>query len=469
MIRLAVIADDITGAADTAVQFSRKGIRTIVVSPSRWPENAGGTPPASAGPADLRCIATRPEELFRSANGYDVVVINTQSRYLSPTEASGRVAAVTGAAKSANVPMLYKKTDSTLRGNIAAELDAARVSFGWRTIAYIPAFPRAGRIVRGSILYVGGKPISETVYGADSAGTAQSDNIVEMLENQGISARGVSPDRTSGRSPAADQSRDFEGIIVFDASTDSQLERISSLLAAEHRLGLTAGPAGFAEVLASRLSESIEGDTSSGSSYAAPSVSRTGRPADSHEGAGNGPRTANGSNRPVLIVSGSVTDVALKQIDNARCLGFAAYSVTNPDWTIESIVTGAIRDLRDNRDVLIRTVSSRSELRGFDDGSARSEILARLSESAMQIIGAAEIGTLALFGGETAYAVLTGLRCECFVPISEIAPGVALVEPGDCRPDPSPGVGLPRSVVLKSGGHGPADIARLIKTTIDGG
>jgi D-threonate/D-erythronate kinase len=38
MVKLLILADDFTGALDTGVQFSGKGIRTQVVVSSRWVE-----------------------------------------------------------------------------------------------------------------------------------------------------------------------------------------------------------------------------------------------------------------------------------------------------------------------------------------------------------------------------------------------------------------------------------------------
>ena len=58
--------------------------------------------------------------------------------------------------------LIYKKTDSTLRGNIAAELRALADLFPTWRIGYAPAYPALGRTVKNGVLYVDDVPVSET-------------------------------------------------------------------------------------------------------------------------------------------------------------------------------------------------------------------------------------------------------------------------------------------------------------------
>ena len=97
-VQLGIIADDLTGANDTGVQFARFGARTIV-------------------PLDLHDLAS----LRRRA---DVLVLSTDSRGESPAVAAHRAKVAAQALKRARVPAVYKKIDSTFRGNIGAELAA---------------------------------------------------------------------------------------------------------------------------------------------------------------------------------------------------------------------------------------------------------------------------------------------------------------------------------------------------------
>lgn len=116
--RLAIIADDLTGAADTAAPFAARGARVgVALSPS----------------AVTDALARRP----------DVLAVCTDSREIGPDEARARVAAVV-AALPAGI-RVFKKVDSRLKGNIAAEMQA--LHFDRALVA--PAIPAFGRIAAG--------------------------------------------------------------------------------------------------------------------------------------------------------------------------------------------------------------------------------------------------------------------------------------------------------------------------------
>ena len=131
-MRAAVIADDLTGAADAGAQLARAGYRTGVAF---W---GAPVPPAP----DL-----------------DAVVVDTDSRELAPAEAAERAAAAAGALSRA--PLLLKKVDSTLRGPIGPEVRAALQASGRARVVFAPAFPALGRITRGGVQYVDGQPLTD--------------------------------------------------------------------------------------------------------------------------------------------------------------------------------------------------------------------------------------------------------------------------------------------------------------------
>jgi D-threonate/D-erythronate kinase len=128
----AIIADDLTGAADTGVQFAHAGYNTAVVF-------RGEPVPA--------------EDL-------DAVVFDTDSRTRRPGLAARYVAEAGRAARPA--PLVYKKFDSTLRGSVAAELSAALETTRRRRAVVAPAFPAAGRTTEGGTQLVHGVPVHET-------------------------------------------------------------------------------------------------------------------------------------------------------------------------------------------------------------------------------------------------------------------------------------------------------------------
>src|SRR5918999_1963460 len=132
-MRVAIIADDLTGAADTGVQLARAGYRTAVAF------RGAPIPPS--------------EDL-------DAVALDTDSRAMPPGFAAKRVISASRAVRDA--PILYKKLDSTLRGPVAAELAAALEASGRDRAVVAPAFPAAGRTTADGVQLVRGVPVHET-------------------------------------------------------------------------------------------------------------------------------------------------------------------------------------------------------------------------------------------------------------------------------------------------------------------
>jgi uncharacterized protein YgbK (DUF1537 family) len=117
MVELAIIADDLTGALDAAAPFATRGIGTVVaLSPDALP----------------RALEARPR----------IVGVSTDSRETAPEAANAAVRAAL-AHLPAGTP-IFKKVDSRLKGNVAAELDA----IAHHHSLVVPAIPAFGRITR---------------------------------------------------------------------------------------------------------------------------------------------------------------------------------------------------------------------------------------------------------------------------------------------------------------------------------
>ena len=114
MPKVLIIADDLTGALDAAAQFANQNIPSYV---------------AASADCDL---AARFGE-------FDVVSVNAESRHLRPEQAAAVVRELAERGQQAGVEYSYKKTDSTLRGNLGAELNALRVAVGHGRLAFVPA------------------------------------------------------------------------------------------------------------------------------------------------------------------------------------------------------------------------------------------------------------------------------------------------------------------------------------------
>lgn len=151
-----VIADDFTGANDTGVQFCNKQAAVNVAL--NWQSKSN------------------------SAQA-DVIVVNTDSRAINTQQAAERVSAVVTAYQTTTLT-IYKKTDSTLRGNVGVELEAALNASGRQAIFFCPALPNAGRTVRNGICYLAGTPLTETEFATDPKTPIGSSRVSDILASQ---------------------------------------------------------------------------------------------------------------------------------------------------------------------------------------------------------------------------------------------------------------------------------------------
>ncbi len=127
MLRLAILADDLTGALDSCVAFAEAGLHGAVF-PS------------------LDAVSTA------SFAGFDVVALNVDSRQMAPEEAAQAAARAWQIIAPWNAECLFKKVDSRMKGNIAAEL-AAIMGLSGRTRAIVsPAIPSMGRFTSGGMV-----------------------------------------------------------------------------------------------------------------------------------------------------------------------------------------------------------------------------------------------------------------------------------------------------------------------------
>jgi uncharacterized protein YgbK (DUF1537 family) len=130
--------------------------------------------------------------------------------------------------------ILFKKIDSTLRGNVGAEIAAAVSAFGCEAAVITPAFPAMGRTVEGGYLRVGAEfePI----------------DLPARLRSQGLDACAhVQPGTVSAAIEAGAR------FISADATCDNDLDTIASAGLGSGRRILWAGSAGLASALARTL------------------------------------------------------------------------------------------------------------------------------------------------------------------------------------------------------------------------
>lgn len=394
-MKFLIVADDLSGAADCAAGCVAGGLRTAVLL-----------------------------DAAAAAHGYDVDVLalDMDSRRLSPQAAAKANAAVLDHCGTVH---LYKKIDSTLRGNVAAEVAALQARAGMAIVA--PAFPAAGRTVRDGCVIVHGVALEQTdIWRTESlAGRA---DLPAMLTVAGIKtahlglaeiARGVAAVRERLDAHA----RAGCGAVVCDGLTDDDLRTV-----AQASVGLCAphfwvGSAGLSAFLPDALGLACD----------AQAHAETVRPSG-----------------PIVALIGSMSAIAREQLAYLReHAGPLAVFEIPPGALRPALPEAAWRDwharigaaLARGQDVLISVAPDAQA--SLADGPRIAAALARLIEPMSERLG----GLLAT-GGETARATLDAFG----------VPGLRLT--GEVRRGLPSSVTLgprPLHVVTKAGAFGEPD------------
>jgi uncharacterized protein YgbK (DUF1537 family) len=241
-IRCIIIADDLTGAADSSAALAAHGLG-VHITP--WP--ASGDIGRS-----VRETVGRPD--------VDILVVETGSRDLDAATAGRRLTAVAAAlqplvghsaaaAGSPEAPWVIKKIDSVLRGPIAAEVESLRTAIGSTTTVIAPAFPRLGRTTQDGVQLLDGVPV----------GTSATDPVPGRTAADAEVARACGLPDAALRAPGAGP---VDGTVtVHDARTGTDLERLADAVVELHPRPLVVCSAGLLEHLAPHLvPQHVRGD-----------------------------------------------------------------------------------------------------------------------------------------------------------------------------------------------------------------
>src|SRR5918993_5639252 len=152
MRKALVIADDLSGAAETAGIGHRYGFPTK--------------------------LARERPKFFAPG----LTVIDTDSRSLPPEEAAAAAMRAVAGIDPASFDLIYKKTDSVLRGPIAWELDALMTALRCPAAVLVPQNPSRARVIApGGAYAIDDVPLSATPFAADPEYPARSSHVLDLL------------------------------------------------------------------------------------------------------------------------------------------------------------------------------------------------------------------------------------------------------------------------------------------------
>ncbi len=413
--KLAIIADDFTGAGDAGVHFSSLGkeIRLLLDFSSLH-------------------VSSLPDDSLFDGN----ISINCETRFLAPDKAASVVADVIATCRSRGYDRFYKKIDSTMRGNPGAEIEAALRATGKAAALICTAMPETGRTVRDGRIYLSDIPLHETDIGKDPFHPLASSDIADMLAEQTRfkAARLTLSDIAAGDDALMQTINAHIAagcrMLIADASDDSHLFALARAAMAVDCLPVGAG--GFARAMASSLSlgGSFEPETES------PQL----------EG-------------PLLAIVGSLAKSSQRQADVAATEGGYRTFYLSPRASLDDIAvlcaTVCETEKATPDAVLLRIDNTGVTPRISKEEGAR--IAALVGEAALALCRAYPFKTVFSTGGETAIAVANALGIPAIDLTAELLPGVVL---GACSSDR---VGVTR-FISKAGGFGDDRVLLDIKT-----
>ncbi|MCI0536586.1 MAG: hypothetical protein L0Z50_15305 [Verrucomicrobiales bacterium] len=451
MPKMLVIADDLTGALDTAAQFANQSVAVHVSISAR---------------CDL-C------DLFER---FDVVSVNAGTRHEPAGTAARIVSELALRGRAAGAEFFYKKTDSTLRGNLGGELDALRIAVGRGRLAFAPASPMLGRTTVHGSQFVFGQPLYETDYANDPRNPIRESSVPYLLAQQ-TQARVIVV--TRGKVERA-RSHFFqnEAIYVFDSETDSDLDNVARCLARVGLLSAVAAPAALARCFPHllklgrelRLPKGLE-DFRATSGSRALAAHRTEQALRPDRANGSGPATAaarivDRTLTPMLTVVGSVNKVSQRQAAYAAAHGFSSFPISpgllldrdeRPSRETNDLVSQVAASLAANRPALLQTSRRAADVLAVIEAGAQASlgqnqicecVNGNLARLVRRILDRAAVSALTVFGGDTLFAIAQACGWSGFYPLGELAPGVvyAETEPGG-----------PTRIIAKPGGFGSED------------
>ena len=402
-----ILADDLTGANDTILQFHLNGAKTKIL-------------------LDNESVPLVRENI-------DVWALSSESRNCSTEESIRRVKkSVENFINNFSFDYYYKKIDSTLRGHIALETYTMLDMLGYDAAIIVPAFPQEGRITVGGYHLLKGVPIGKTEIAMDPHSPILESHVPSLLRSQLPQELkdivGVIDLKTvmNGAGPILMKVNELlkEGkkLIVADSTSITDIEQIALAIKKCEKKLLPTGTAAAAQVLTKDWLAGIEKEKVS----------------------------VRLNELPKLIISGTATNITAEQIEylrdsddfeNINFIDLTAkdiISILNTDNfdEINNIVQRIIDNLSCKTTVVVHTSHLVANFDGFSDDSFNAELtkekfanlitdyLAMLTQLVMEKINV----ILIMLGGETSYKCCKAINSNELTLIDEVTQAISLTK-----------------------------------------
>ncbi len=395
---IGIIADDLTGANDTALQFHLRGSNTQIL-------------------LDY-------EAYLQNIKNAQTWAISTETRNVEPNIAYSKVKSATKFfIDKLNLEFFYKKIDSTLRGNIAVETLAMLEVLKWDAAVIIPAFPSEGRITVGGYHLLKGTPIERTELARDVHSPIFESNIPTLL-----------------RSQLDEGKKDLVGLIELSTIMKGAgpiLFKINELISKGKKL-IVADSVSITDIeqVVLAINKSDYNILPTGSSACAQVLGNIWLPEMKNQ---HIQKTI--PELPKLIISGSSTQTTELQIkklsnsdefDNTYFINLDLKTILN--GVSEELINRVVHNLGQNNVVVVHTSYLIKDFDGFSDdclnaGLTKTKLASMitdfLAELTKTVVNKRDVILITL-GGETSYKCCSAIDSLQLQLVDEVAPSIAL-------------------------------------------
>lgn len=394
-MKLAIIADDITGANDSGVQLAKYGLNTSVLF-------------------DLD---------KKGVENKEAVVFDTDSRAVEKDEAYRLVKEASVFLKGNGFNHIYKKIDSTMRGNIGAEIDAVYDVINPDFMLIVPGYPKNGRVVKEGYHYLNGKLLHETEIGTDPKTPVKESYLPDLLSKQTNQSIGIITSKllSSGEEAIKERLMQFKknniSYVIVDSETEKDLENILHYVSkTEFNVGWV-GSAGLANYLPSYYDIERKGLT-----YNVPK-----------------------SERHVLTVVGSVNVNSRMQLEklleqkNVKGVPFESVKAVSEksqrDVEVERVYLDAKRYVQEGKHIVIYSTGETEDIKeaqefGREKGLTHTQvgtaIVNALGEVSAKLLDEGFFEGIVMTGGDTAKQIAKFLNIKGFELFDELEIGIPL-------------------------------------------
>jgi uncharacterized protein YgbK (DUF1537 family) len=337
---LVVLADELSGALEVGSMLAAAGFATVV------------------------SLEATPARLER---GGEALVLDTESRHVAAAAARRLIHDLARAARARQPRCIFKKTDSTLRGNVSSELAGLVEACAPLPLLYAPAHPAMRRAVRRGRLTVDGVELAATAFAADGRDPVATSDVLAVVRAE-IAGPVLSTSPECLRTPLQPGA-----VYVCDGESAGDLAAAARFFVDSGATILAAGAAPFAAALAARLSR------------------------------GAPPTRPLPLIRRALVVNGSRHEISRAQVRHAEETGLPytrAGGSPSAGWRIL-----ALPEIDREHPVAHSRRVGAAARRAVEEGASEAVVV---------------------FGGDTALGVVEAFGATEIEPLGEVLPGVAL-------------------------------------------